>query len=35
VPYLPQIEEMLAEAGISTHTDTANQYTPGQKMKYW
>ncbi|KAJ9505605.1 hypothetical protein QJQ45_026520 [Haematococcus lacustris] len=30
-----KVEELLREAGITTHTDTANQYTPGQKMKYW
>ena len=28
-------EGLLQEAGFTTHTDTANQYTPGQKMKYW
>jgi hypothetical protein len=27
--------ELLEEAGISVTTDAANQYTPGQKMKYW
>ncbi len=29
------IAGLLDEAGISNQTDAANQYTPGQKMKYW
>jgi hypothetical protein len=29
------VESLLKEAGITTTVDTANQYTPGQKMKYW
>lgn len=29
------MEELLRQAGITSHTDSANQYTPGQKMKYW
>lgn len=30
-----RVQQLLQEAGLSTNVDAANQYTPGQKMKYW
>lgn len=28
-------EQMLAAAGITSRIDDTDNYTPGQKMKYW
>jgi hypothetical protein len=28
-------EKMLAAAGITSRIDDTDNYTPGQKMKYW
>lgn len=30
-----RVRGLLEEAGIRSQVDAANQYTPGQKMKYW